>query len=60
MVLLYPLSPTGGAPNWGLSRFSKQFLRDCLIIPEKPHFGLPKEVETRSEAPYLRHSCHQS
>ena len=25
MVLLYPLLPTGGAPNWGLSRFSKQF-----------------------------------
>jgi hypothetical protein len=29
MVLLYSLLPTGGAPNWGLSRFSKQFLRDC-------------------------------
>jgi hypothetical protein len=25
MVLLYPLLPIGGDPNWGLSRFSKQF-----------------------------------
>ena len=25
-----------------------------------PHFGFPKEVELRSEAPFRRHVCHQS
>jgi hypothetical protein len=28
MGLPHPLLPTDGAPNWGLSRFSKQFQRE--------------------------------
>src|SRR3712207_1245324 len=31
--------------------------RDCLIIPERSHCGLPKEVRTEPEALFRRNSC---
>src|SRR5215217_5701802 len=40
--------------------FSKQFLRDCLKIPDKPHCGLSRVLRTQPGTPFHRLACHQT
>src|SRR5215212_9215247 len=42
-------------PEW-----IKSSSRDCLIIPERPHCGLPREVRTEPEASFRRLWWRQS
>src|SRR5215216_873823 len=41
-------------------RISKQFLRDCLKIPDKPHCGLSRVLRTQPGTPFHRLACHQT
>ena len=34
--------------------------RDCLKIPDKPHFGLPRVLRTEPETPFRLLACHRT
>ena len=56
------LTPLGRfvAPIRDQFRISKQFLRDCLKIPDKPHCGLSRVLRTQPGTPFHRLACHQT